>query len=274
MNATNFPSLKAMAEGKVDGVQKTTQFQIDPRLIEIEQGFNARPLDIDHVGSMMKAIMNGATMPALDVRVDAGRVILVDGHHRHAAYMCLIGEGKDIRRVDCRQFRGSDVDRIAHLLTSAQGKPLTPLEMGLQYRKLISLNLLPVEIAAKVGKSRQHVDDMLILAMANSDVHGLVRSGKVSAKVAVSVQRKHGDNSGAVLAGHVAEAEKAGKKKATEKTMKKGEEKITDVEIVGAGKTALNKAGYADWAEDATLNIRIHLLVSAGIQLQKEKGKK
>lgn len=215
----SYISLKQMAESKVDGIQKTTQFQCDPRLLEVEREFNARAIDREHMLSMAAAIVAGAVMPAIDVRVDAGRVIVVDGHHRREAYLHLIGEGHDIKRVDCRQFRGNDVDRIAHLLTSAQGKPLTPLQMGIQYKKMMNLNLTEKEIAARIGKSAQHVKDMVVLACANADVHAQVNSGKVSAKVAMKIVKKHGDAAGKVIADHVATAEAAGKKKVTEKVV-------------------------------------------------------
>lgn len=213
----NFVSLKQMAESKFEGVQKTTQFQVDPKLLEVEDGFNAREIDDAHVNSMADAIIAGAVMPAIDVRVVDGRLIIVDGHHRRAAYLLLIERGVDISRVDCRQFRGNDVDRIAHLLTSAQGKQLTPLQMGIQYKRMMALNVTEKEIAAKVGKSIQHVKDMVVLACANSDVHEQVKSGKVSAKVAMKIVKKHGENAGKVIAGHVASAEAAGKKKVSEK---------------------------------------------------------
>lgn len=233
----NYVSLKQMAEGKVEGIQKTTQFQIDPRLLEVEEGFNARDIDDEHVLSIADAITAGVVLPAIDVRVDAGRVIVVDGHHRRQAYLYLINSGTDIRRVDCRQFRGNDVDRIAHLVTSAQGKPLTPLEMGMQYKKLIALNLTEKEIADKIGKSRQHVMDMLALARANADVHEQVKRGQVSAKVAMKIVKKHGDAAGEVIAGHIAAAAASGKKKVTEKIVeKKYRHVIVGTVLIDSGK--------------------------------------
>lgn len=214
-------SLKTMAEGKVEGVQKTTQFQLDPRIIEIEDGFNARPLDPEHVASFKLAYKSGATLPALFVRVDAGRVVLVDGHHRLAAVMELIAEGVEVLRIDCMQFRGNDAERITLMLTTAQGKHLTPLEQGIQYKKLTGYGWGVREISAKVGKSEQHVNGMIDLANANSDVHGLVKGGKVAAHVALSVVKKHGDAAGKVLADHLEKATASGQKKVTNKTLQK-----------------------------------------------------
>jgi ParB-like chromosome segregation protein Spo0J len=220
-NTAGAVSLKVLAERKIEGIQKTTQFQVDPHKIEIEPGFNARPIDQEHVGAMKTSMLAGSILPPLFVRVDNGRIILVDGHHRLAAIRELIEGGQEIKRVDVVQFRGNDADRIAHMLTSSQGKNLTPLQMGLQYRKLAAFGFDEREIGDKVGKTRQHVHDMVFLAESNSDVQGMVARGEVAAHVAIAALRKHGSGAGSVLAVHLDTAKAAGKKKVTNKTIRK-----------------------------------------------------
>ncbi|MDH5297878.1 MAG: ParB N-terminal domain-containing protein [Desulfobulbaceae bacterium] len=214
-------SLKVLAEAKAEGVQKSTQFRVDPKIIEIEDGFNARPIDYEHVSAMKTSMLAGSILPPLFVRVENDRIIMVDGHHRLTAILQLIDEGHEIKRVDIMQFRGNDADRISHMLTSAQGKALTPLQMGIQYRKLEAFGWDQGEIAKKVGKSRQHVHDMVLLAESNSDVQGMVARGEVAAHVAIDVLRKHGSEAGSVLAGHLDTAKAAGKNKVTNKTIRK-----------------------------------------------------
>ena len=119
-------SLKQLAESKTEGVQKTTQFQVDPRIIEIEPGFNARPID------------------------------------------------------------------------------------------------------------RTHVEEMIRLANAPSAVHEMIRSGKVSAAVALEVVRKHGEQAGDVLAKEHEKAASSGKTKVTKKTL--NGDKPTQAEIVEAAR--------------------------------------
>ncbi len=212
-------SLKVMAEAKGGGVQKTTQFKVDPRIIEIEPGFNARELDPEHVASIAQAYKDGAVLPPLFVRVEDGRVIVVDGHHRLEALMTLINDGAEILGVDCIQFRGNDADRVALLLTSAAGKPLTPLELGTQYKRLANFGWEVSAIASRVGKSRQHVNDMLLLAGSNSDVLGMVKRNEVAAHIAVKTVRKLGGAAGAALSKNLAAAQSEGKKKVTRATM-------------------------------------------------------
>lgn len=222
-------SLKQLAEAKTDGVQKTTQFQVDPRIIEIQEGFNARPIDRAHVESMKIAKRNGSVFPPVFVRVEDGRIIMVDGHHRLTADLELIDEGFDVKRIDCMHFRGNDAERIALMLTTAQGKPLTPLEMGFQYKKLIALGWTAPEISNKVGKGRNHVDDMVFLANAPSEVHNMIRDNSVSATLALSVVREHGEKAAEVLKKEHGKAAATGKTKVTKKTMTGGKPTAADI---------------------------------------------
>lgn len=218
--ANHMASLKAAAEDKSNpAVSKTTQFAVDPRVLEIEEGFNARPLNPDHVNEMALAQRNGATFPPLDVRVDEGRILIVDGHHRHAASMKNIAEGYDIKSLDVRQFRGNDADRVAHMLNSASGLALTPLQLGVQYRKLIGYGWTEKQIADRRGKTVQHVKDMIQLAEANSDVHQAVNAGHISGTAALKIVKEHGSKAGAVIQEGLEAAQAAGKSKVMPKAL-------------------------------------------------------
>lgn len=222
-------SLKSMAEGKVEGIQKTSQFAVDPRIVKIEPGFNARPIDRDHVESMKESAKNGIGFPPIIVRVEDNQIILVDGHHRLTACLELIAEGTEYRRIDCMQFRGNDADRIMLMLTSAQGKPLTPLEMGFQYKKLIAFGWTSQEIASKVGKSRQHVEDMLGLSNAPAEVHSMIKDNKVSATLASATVKKHGARAATMLQDGIRKASESGAKKVTRKIMAPEQSPAVDV---------------------------------------------
>lgn len=208
-------SLKIMAEEKTGGVSKTTNFAVDPRILEVEEGFNGRPLDDAHVEAMAVSYENGATFPLLDVTVDDGRIVVRDGHHRHAGALRAIARGAEIRTVECRHFRGNDADRVMLMITSQQGLAMTPLQLGAQYRKMIGFGWTRQQIAARAGKSAQHVGDCIALAESNSDVQGMVTRNEVSAAVALKEVRKSGSGAGKVLAGHLETAKAAGKDKVT-----------------------------------------------------------
>lgn len=232
--ANHMASLKAAAEDKNNpAVSKTTQFAIDPRTLEVEEGFNARPLNADHVAEMSLALRNGATFPPLDVRVDEGRILIVDGHHRHAAALDAIAKGFEIKVLDCRQFRGNDADRVAHMLNSASGLALTPLQLGVQYRKLIGFGWSEKQIADRRGKTVQHVKDMILLGEANSDVHQAVNAGLISGTAALNVVKKHGSKAGAVIQEGLEAAQAAGKSKVTPKALARGTTgKVSDKQLL------------------------------------------
>lgn len=216
----DFVSLKVAAEDKNNPtVSKVTAFAVDPRALEVEEGFNARPLNPDHVNEMALAQRNGAVFPPLEVRVEDGHIFIVDGHHRHAASMQNIAAGFDIKSLDVRHFRGNDADRVAHMITSASGLPLTPLQLGVQYRKLIGYGWTEPQIANRRGKSVQHVKDMIQLAEANSDVHQLVNAGQISGTAALKAVKQHGSKAGAVIQEGLEQARAEGKEKVTPKAL-------------------------------------------------------
>lgn len=259
-------SLKAAAEDKSNpAVSKTTQFAIDPRVLEVEEGFNARPLNADHVAEMSLALRNGATFPPLDVRVDDNRILIVDGHHRHAAALDAIEKGFDIKSLDCRQFRGNDADRVAHMLNSASGLALTPLQLGVQYRKLLGYGWSEKQIADRRGKSVQHVKDMVLLGEANSDVHQAVNAGQISGTAALAIVKKHGSKAGAVIQEGLEAAQAAGKTKVTAKALaRRPGSKVSDKQIVDWLVQNLKVA--AEYESDKTRFYELDLAISKTVE--------
>ncbi len=214
-----FVSLKGAAEDKANpAVAKETTFKVDPSVIEIQQGFN-RPISREHVEQLKTSIRNGATIPPIFVRVEPGRIIMVDGEHRLIAVKELIAEGMEIPFMSAIQFRGSDADAIAHLLTSAQGHAITPLDQGIQYLKLLRLNWDVKMIAARTGKSVTHIENCLVLAESNTDVQQAVRAGEVASSLAVDLVKEHGSKAGAVIQSELVKAKASGKDKVTRKTV-------------------------------------------------------
>ena len=55
------------------------------------------------------------------------------------------------------------------------------------------------EIATKMGRTVARVEQLLLLANANSDVHALVKEGRVSADGAIEAVRVHGEDAGEYL---------------------------------------------------------------------------
>lgn len=191
--------------------------------LHVEPGFNLRIEDDEFqagVEVLAQYILDGGMVPPLEVRPRAeGGMFIVDGHRRHRAYGLAIERGAPIEWIEVRLFAGNDADRVARIMTSAEGRPLSPLETSRGYKRLAAFGLTADDIARRVGKTRAHVEQLLLLSNANQDVQNLVAAGGVSAALAVQTVRKHGEQAGDVLGKELEKAKAAGKKKVTAGTM-------------------------------------------------------
>ncbi len=219
MTATSFKQLYQSGD-----IKKKDIFRMPYRLLKVQPGFNPRDLNKPEtqakIQGMKESIKAGAFIPPLLVRIVDGFGVITDGECRYTAYGLAIAEGAEIEMIDVQPDTGNDADRVATAITSSQGEALTPLETSLAYKRLIAYGWEPQQVASRVGKTRQHVDQLLILANANSDVHALVRSGAVSASIAIDAVRKHGEKAGEFLAKKHGEAKAVGKSRVTASTVK------------------------------------------------------
>lgn len=206
-------SLKQLAEGKAEGVQKATIFKLDPDLVEFEEGFNLRqmntPETLDHIERLYIAMKNGATVPPIDVSVVDGRIVARDGHCRTTAARRLKAEGIPYV-LEARQFRGNEIEATLHVLDSAEGKALSPLEQGNGFLRLIRYGLTEAQIAARRGVSRTTIENGLILAEAPLAIQQMIVAGEVAAHVAVDLIRKHGGSKAAEVLREILAKAKAG----------------------------------------------------------------
>jgi ParB family transcriptional regulator, chromosome partitioning protein len=192
------PSYRSLIDTKI--IKRTDNgMAINPRAIRIKPGFNLRDVNAEDYEADIEAltahIINGGKYPALEVvlSADGGGVDIVDGHRRFAAIERAIERGAPIVWVRIEPFEGDEVQRTARIMSSNEGRKLLPLEIAEGYRRLKAFGLAPEQIAAMMGKTRQHVDQMLILANAPHDVKTMVKTGDVSASTAVQQVRQHGE---------------------------------------------------------------------------------
>lgn len=242
-------SLKSMAEDQtLDAVGKVTNFLVDPELIQVRPGFNPRPINPDHVEEMFTSFVAGASFDPLVVDVEDGKVFVVAGHHRREMYLLARKRGHDIKRVECRPFKGTPAERIALTITSQQGLPLTPLQLGNQYAKLQGLGWTLAEIAARIGKSGQHVRDSLALTEADPKAKAMLEKGQVSADVVRTAMREHGADAGKVLEQDLKLAKADGREKVTPKVAStKPKSKLqTALELLGRMKDVVDALDDSD----------------------------
>lgn len=201
-----------------------------------EPGFNLRAEGEEleeSINALAEFIFAGGQIPALEVRPRAeGGMWVVDGHRRRRAYLKLDQAGR-LPRIPSKDnperleawisivpFEGNDAERVARVITSQEGKKLSPLELADGYKRLTAFGWTPDQIAKKVGKTRQHVEQVMTLGNANTDVQQLVASGQVSATTAVQVVRQYGEKAGKVLGGELQKAKATGKSKVTAGSMR------------------------------------------------------
>lgn len=194
-------------------VKKT--FLVPLAEIYVEPGFNVREIDQEHVEEFRDAFIAGEYVPPLAVQVTEKGVKIIDGHHRYYGAKLATEAGHEIPRLECKDFIGTDADRIAFMVTSSQGKPLTPLERAAAYQRLINQGWEPAEIAKKVKRSVADVDHHLQLLACGDELIDMVRSGEVAATTAVALSREHGPQASSVAVEQMSKAKAAGKKKLT-----------------------------------------------------------
>jgi ParB family chromosome partitioning protein len=220
---TQAKSFKQMTQA--GEVKRADAMKIALDNIHEEPGFNTREHTTafwQGIREFAQYIAGGGVFPPLEVRPrPEGGVFVVEGHRRRLALFVARDElGAPVEFVNIVAFTGNDADRIARIVTSNSQVPLTPLEAARVYQRLANLGKTPDEIAAMVGKTRQHVDQALILATANVDVQRMVADGKVAGATAVKVVREHGEDAGKVLQDALDKAKATGKGKVTEGTIK------------------------------------------------------
>lgn len=166
-------------------VNKT--FFVPPSKLFIEEGFNVRELDQDHIDSIAATYARGDYVPALVVKATANGFKVIDGHHRYMAALQA-----EVLRVECKDFKGSDADQIAFMITSSQGRNLAPMERALAYQRLVAQGWSDKEISEKVGRGLKNVKDHLMLLDASPQIQTAVKSGQLGFAAAVEELNRNG----------------------------------------------------------------------------------
>ncbi|MEB6533248.1 DNA-binding protein [Pantoea stewartii] len=194
-------------------VKKT--FLVPLAELYVEPGYNVREIDLEHVEEFRDAFIAGEFVPPLTVQVTEQGIKIIDGHHRYYGAKMASDAGHEIPRLECKDFAGSEADRIAFMVTSSQGKALSPLERAAAYQRLLNQGWTPAEIAKKVKRSPADVDQHLQLLECGESLIAMVKAGEVAPTTAVALSREHGPKADAVAQAQMQKAKAAGKTKLT-----------------------------------------------------------
>lgn len=215
-------TLRSLSTDKI--VKKVDGFRAHIDSIKIVDGFNIRTDDDElreHIAGIAGAIAAGLPIPPLEVWVnpETGDMELVDGHCRLQGYRLYAESNPDFDGwISVARFDGTPAQRKARTVNSNSQLKLKPIELGRAYLTLRDEHgMTRLEIASEVGRSPAHVDQMLLLASAQTEVTAAVESGQISATEAVKLVRDHGQDAPAELERRKEAAKEAGKDKVTAK---------------------------------------------------------
>ena len=177
----------AYAKDKDLGIKVTKTFFVPMEHLYIEEGFNVRDIDQDHVDQMAKAYEAGTELPNVMIKTTKQGFKIIDGHHRY-----LAAKQADLPRLEVKEFTGSKLEEIAFMVSSSQARSLEPVERAQAYQRMINQGMTKGEVADAVQRSRKDVDNHLILLSAGDEVIAEVKAGNVSSSEVIKAVRKSG----------------------------------------------------------------------------------
>lgn len=190
-------------------------YRVPVSQIYIEPGLNVKnTIYRDVVDAFKKAYLAGDFVPNIVVEPqDNGTFKVIDGHHRFTAVQELVQEGHEFKRITVEGFNGSKADQVALMITSSQGRNLTPVERATAYARLIStFGWTDKEVAEKFSVSVSSVIHHMNIDELSDSVKQMINDGKIAADYAVQLYRKHGES------GVTDKVSEAGETKATRKS--------------------------------------------------------
>jgi ParB-like chromosome segregation protein Spo0J len=218
------PTTKTDEEPESTGAAKLSDIvepggrRIKPSLILVEPNHNPRKFDTPEMREYMDGLKAsiaacGVNLP-ITIRWDAaiGRAVLVDGETRLRCCLELAAEGSTVRTIPFVESKQAydEAQRTMLALQANQGRPLTQVEAGSGFHRLVGHGWSVTEICEKVGVTRRYCEEALEIFNAPLAVKAMVQSKVVTIGRAIAEVRKHGSDAGTVLAPQVAKAASTG----------------------------------------------------------------
>lgn len=195
-------------------VNKTFMVPVEHIYLDTEQ--NVRDLDHEHIQSLAQSFEQGSPIKALIVQTTQRGFLVVDGQHTFEA-----AKMAGAIRLECKEFTGSEAEKVAFMFSSSQGKPLDPIQRASAYKRMINFGMTKDEIAKAVGRSRADIDNHLVLLEGGEEVIQAVKNKEISATDARHEIKKSGQSAGENIQKEIARAKKEGGKARMQKFTKK-----------------------------------------------------
>jgi ParB family chromosome partitioning protein len=183
-------------EQEILKTSKNDLFLVDPRNVEVEEGFNIRE-DLGDLDSLLTQILEQGQIEAVVGFKKRGedKFILTDGHRRHAAFMLGIERGHAMGKMKLIIGSSNAEDRLFAMVTTGIGKkPLTVVETAEAYKRLINLGYKAAEIARKVGNTSTQIGNLLKLADVPKEVKNHITNGYITATTVIALVKETKDD--------------------------------------------------------------------------------
>jgi ParB/RepB/Spo0J family partition protein len=218
-------------KGGIKGLatRRTDVIWLNPFDIDVMDDWNSRQMDDpenqEHIDDLARSIAaNGVRMPLRVFSSDDGKVYVTDGHCRLlATYRAIEVYGAEVMSIPV-MMEGratSEADRLLTQIIANTGKKLTPLEQSSVFTRLYNLGWDEKQIAERSAKTVNYVKQLLDLQEAPEKIKDMVRSGQVSASLALQTVKSADSSEEAIetLEKALDTAAESGKEKATAKHM-------------------------------------------------------
>lgn len=212
---TTLSQLYKQKEKNGTGTTVKKTFMVPYDELYLEPGDNMRPLNQEWAEHMRDLWIAGADLPALTVTVTEKGIRIDDGQHRYVGAGMARELGTDVPRIECKDFVGTELERLAHQDGSNNSLPVTPVQRARQYNRAKNLGYTIAEISQAFHRSVSDIEMHLQLLSSGDVLIGMVESGEVAATTAVALSREHGPKAGSVATAELAKAKASGKKKLT-----------------------------------------------------------
>ena len=172
---------KRAAGLKESAIGRKDVFIVPVERLSEEAGFNAR-LDYQGIEEFADFIReNGAlALPPLMVYRKGENIFISDGHRRIRAVRKVMEEGIEVKGVPCMNDPLNEEERTLAMVTRNSGAPLTKLETGLVFQRMLNFGWQQIDIAKRAGKSPAYVNQCIALASAPKKVQDLLKDGVVN----------------------------------------------------------------------------------------------
>ncbi len=160
--------------------------------IIVRKNFNVR-LNFGDIETLANSMLENGQKTPLEGDMDTdGKVYLVDGERRYLAFKWLRDKGNDIGDVEffINNSKTKEDERIFAIFTTNDNKKLEPVEVGLVFKRLVSMGWSEIDISKKIGRSIYYVQDHLKIGNTDKEIQDAITGGSISSTSVLKAQKK------------------------------------------------------------------------------------